>query len=598
MALTSTVINISYSLGSTPPEFVFTDVTDYVAQNVNISNIRGVIVVTAPSGVVYTGGNPDINGGLSRINSTTIPVPLLADGSPEVGDYSFTYTATDLSTTPPTTTAYRIDYNFKYVSPTGILTPTVDCLSPKLTSTDATNYLSGSTTPTNQFNIIGVSTATDVFTIAGEKSGLFSVGDTFNVIGSTGNDGKYKITKVASNVSITGVLTTELTVDCDIPSAVVDGKISTKTNTIHFPTNQAPLIGYDSVLTTSNFYNKTQLFKVVTKSFYDFGFGISVVDVVSSSSELDIDCDVRLCEVFCCVNSTLKAYLAYRGVNDVLANQELNKYILATSHLSALRQAFECGYDKDINSIVQEIMTVTQCTPDCSCSDTTPQPITGLGAANITVVNATGNGVVVTPTTVGNTTTYSLGISQALLDSITVATATSSVTSSDGTVTINTFQTGNNKTYNLSIPAPAPAIAPVEFMNFKLKRDPIAGASSALFVLSDQVIQNASNLKTPTFTTNASGQSGNHYELTITNFQTTPNTTFKAEVQCSFQGYRYISGLYDTTSIYYNVWITPEIIKINSGEIKIKFTDKNNLFVYNGNMPSYHNMHLNIKIYE
>ena len=284
------------------------------------------------------------------------------------------------------TASYTVGYDFQYVSPTGILTPTVDCLSPELTSTDATNYLSGSTTPSNQFAITGVSASENTFTIAGEKSGLFLVGDTFDIIGYAAHNGNYTVTSVSSTGTTTKIGVASIT------DGTVAGSISTKTNTIYYPPilSLAPVVGYDPVVSTSTFYSQTQSFKVSTKSFYDFGNGVSVIDTVSATAELDVDCDVRLCEVFCCVNSTLKAYLAYRGVNDVLATQELNKYILATSHLSALRQAFECGYDKEVNSIVQEIMTVTQCTPDCSCSDTTPQPITGLGAANITVVNSTG----------------------------------------------------------------------------------------------------------------------------------------------------------------------------------------------------------------
>jgi hypothetical protein len=589
MALVSTKLNVAYSMGGTLPKFIFTDVTDYSAQvGVQLTNITGVIEVTAPSGIVYTGGSPDITGSASRINSTIIPIPLLANGSPEVGNYSFKYTATNTATS--VSVSYTVGYDFQYVSPTGILTPTVDCLSPELTSTDATNYLSGSTTPSDQFTITGVDTTANTFTIAGEKSGLFLVGDTFNIIGSTVHNGNYTVTSVSSTGTNTVIGVASVT------NATVDGSISTKTNTIYYPPVLAlpPVVGYTPVVSTSTFYSQTQSFKVSTKSFYDFGNGISVINTVSATSELDVDCDVRLCEVFCCVNSTLKAYLAYRGVNDVLASQELNKYILATSHLSALRQAFECGYDKEVNSIVQEIITVTQCTPDCSCSDTTPQPITGLGAANITVVNSTGNGVTVSPSTVGNTTTYSLGISQSLLNSITAATATSSVVSTNGSVTITSSTASGNTAYDLSIPAPAPAIAPVEFMNFKLNRD-----NSALFVLSDQIIQNVSNLKTPTFITNAlSGQPGDHYELTLSGFQNTGSTTFKAEVQCCYQSYQPNAVVIDTTSPFYSYWITPEIIKTNNNQIIIKFTDKNNLFVYNGSMGRYPNMHLNIKIYE
>ena len=590
MSLVSTKLNVAYSLGSTP-KFVFTDVTDYSAQSVAIADITGVIQVTAPSGIVYTGGSPDITGSASRINSTTIVIPLLANGSPEVGNYSFKYTATRVSTS--VSVSYTVGYNFQYVSPTGILTPTVDCLSPRLTSTDATNYLSGSTTPSDQFTITVADASANTFTIAGEKSGLFVIGDTFNIISSSANNGKYTVTSVSS----TGINT--VIGVANVGDSTPGGSISTKTNTIYYPPVLAltPVVEYESVVSTNTFYSQTQSFKVSTKSFYDFGNGISVINTVSATSELDVDCDVRLCEVFCCVNSTLKAYLAYRGVNDVLANQELNKYILATSHLSALRQAFECGYDKEVNSIVKEIITVTQCTPDCSCSDTTPQPITGLGTSSITVVNSSDGKVVVSPNTSGNTTTYSLSLSQAVLDSITAATATSSVVSSNGSVTITSSIVSGNTAYNLSVPVTP---APVEFMSFKLSK---TGGNSAALSLDNQVIQNVSNLKTPTVTNTSGSSTTSPYELTISGFQNTANDTFKVHAQSCYQRKFSQGGTFidSTSDLYTTKVISPMIVKTTTGSVRVRF------FNYSGRRATglikndemeFYRINININIYE
>lgn len=592
MSLVSTKLNVAYSLGGTTPKFVFTDVTDYSAQSgINVNDITGVIEVTAPSGVVYTGGSPDITGSVSRINSTTILIPL-ANGSPEVGNYSFKYTATRVSTS--VSVSYTVGYNFQYVSPTGILTPSVDCLSPNLASTDGTNYLSGSTTPSNQFAITGVSTSENTFTIAGEKSGLFLVGDTFNIISSTANNGNYTVTSVSNTGTTTKIGVASIT------DGTVNGSISTKTNTIYYPPILAlsPVVGYEPVVSTSTFYSQTQSFKVSTKSFYDFGNGVSVIDTVSATAELDVDCDVRLCEVFCCVNSTLKAYLAYRGVNDVLATQELNKYILATSHLSALRQAFECGYDKEVNSIVQEIITVTQCTPDCSCSDTTPQPITGLGAANITVVNSTDGKVVVSSSTSGNTTTYGLSLSQAVLDSITNATATSAVLAANSSIVVTPSTSGNVTTYTLNVPPPVPAIAPAEFMSFKLEK--AAGLGDSALSISSQVIQNVLNLKTPTATDSSGSNLTDQYEILINNFQTTANNTFKISIQSCDQS-RLSEGnaeLFSSSNAYLNNFIDPRITTTASGLFRIKFTNNITGASITNNVMTKYKINLNINIYE
>jgi hypothetical protein len=591
MSLVTTKLNVAYSLDSSPGEFVFTDVEDYSSQSVALADITGVIKVTAPSGVVYTGGSPDIDGSVSRINTTTILIPLLADGSPEVGNYSFEYTATD----NVDTVVYTVGFNYQYVSPTAILTPTVDCLSPELTGTDATNYLSGSTTPSNQFSLIGVDTIGNTFTVTGEKSGLVPVGDTFNIINSTANDGNYTVTSVVFDGTNTLIGVASVT------DATVDGVLSTKTNTIYYPPSLAlaPVVGYNSVVSTNTFYSQTQSFKVITKSFYDFGNGISVIDTISDTSELDVDCDVRLCEVFCCIDSTLKSYLAYRGVNDTLANLELQKYILATSHLSALRQAFECGYDTEVNTIVQEIMTVTQCTPDCTCSDDSPQPITGLGAANITVVQSSGNGIEVTSNTVGNTTTYTLSLSQSVLNSITAATATSSVISSDGSVTITSVTAAGNTEYDLSVNLPA-AVTPVEFMSLNLEMDYDVYTNTRTFTVIDQVNQAVSNLKTPTSAVISGLNSYDQVIVKVDDFQTTPNTTFKMDVDCYYQAFSPPNGVIYNSTLpnFTGLFITPTMTQKTSGSFEFAFRDFVNATVVRQMFNFYSKLYFTIKIYE
>ena len=526
MSLTTVNFKASFSLDSSPKKFVFTDVTDYASQSVALADITGVIKVTAPSGVVYAGGSPDIDGSVRRENTTTILIPLLASGSPEIGNYTFEYTVTDGVDIVSTS----IVYNYQYVSPTGVLTATVDCLSPELTSTDSTNYLSGNTTPSNEFSIVAVDAGANTISIAGSKSGLLGVGDTFTLINSTGNDGTYTVT----NSTYDGVTDVTVISVASIVDATVDGTVSTKTNTIYFPQvlGVAPLVGYTSVVSTNSFYSETQEFKVSTKSYYDFG-SVTVVDTVVATNELKVDCDLRLCEVYCCISSVLNQYLSKRGVNDTLAADYLNKYIVATSHLEALRQAFECGYDQNINTLVQEIYRVTECNPDCSCSDGTPAPIQGIGSSSNTVVQSSGNGIVVASNVVGNTTTYTLSLSQALLDSITAATATSSVSNSDGTVTVVANTVGSNTDYVLSANIPA-AEAPKELMAFDLEvalASVVSGTAFA-YTVSNYTSQNISNLQESVVASDTTvGAPGFYVQpVTVNGFQSTPNSTYKVFV--------------------------------------------------------------------
>ena len=517
--LTSSQINVSFNLDT--GKFVFTDVTDYTAQGVLLSDITGVIKVTAPSGIVYSGGSPDIDGSVSRTNTTTILIPLTGSGVPEKGLYTFEYTATD----GVDTVVYKVNYTYSYTAPTVTIEATADCVSPELVSTDTTSYMSGTTTPSTMFSIVDADEIANTFTIAGEKMGLLTAGDTFNIINSTANDGEYTVVSIAYNGTNTVISV------ANVPDGTDDGTLVTKTNTIYYPQvlGLSPLVGYTTINSTNVFYTETQEFKVVTKSFYDFGNGISVVDTTSGTAELKVDCDVRLCEVYCCIDSVLKAYLNQRGVNDVLSKRYLEKYILATSHLSALRNAFECGKNNDVNTLVSEIFRVTECNPDCSCSDGTPTPITGVGAANITEVQSSGNGILVGSTTVGNRTTYTLSLSQSILDQIAAATATSVVTSTDLSIDVVANTVGSVTTYDLSIPSSTPIVAPKELYSFEVLLEFTPGSlSQPTVTIQNETFQNQDNLQTPTFTfLNTATSIYNPFSFKLENFQVSNNDTYK-----------------------------------------------------------------------
>ena len=294
-----------------------------------------------------------------------------------------------------------------------------------------------------------------------------------------------------------------------------------------------PLLGYSKKLSTGIFYDKTQEFKYVTKGFYDYGDGVSVVDYFTDSTELDIKCDVRLCEVFCCINSVFKEYIGLKSRNKTLADIALEKYILATSHLSSLKQAFECGESAAVDSLVSEIKKVTSCTDDCSCSDTKPTLITGLGAGGSTsVVASGGNGVNVSSSVSGDTTTYTLTLSQAILDDIANVGNTSTVVG-DSTITVTPVTSGTNTQYSLSVNPPADIIAPIELMAFNVE----ANFKASSFTTSNIVVQNEKNFTKNNLTV-ADGNPGkaDWYQqvITVSNFQSTTNSTYKAFVSNTY----------------------------------------------------------------
>ena len=533
-------LNISYLLGSGTPKFVFTDVTSYAPY----TGIIGTISMTSPSGAVSEETITVLNNASrDRINSD-MNIPLLVDGTPEIGVYSFSYSVEDGFATP-NTGSYSKTFDFQYVKPKVGITAVVDCLSPYLYTEDTTNYLVGSVSPSDSYSLSSAFSSTDdtvnYFEIPGEKSAFVRPGDKFTITPSTNpNAGEYTVSSVSYDrisdttiINVSDVIVTEAS-----PSGV---RFTTRVASIFFPQvlGLDPKIGHTKKLGTSVFYDKNHEFSYVTKGLYSYGDGLSIIDYFEDSTDLDIKCDVRLCEVFCCINSVFNEYLGLRCRNKTLADIALEKYILATSHLSSLRQAFECGQSAAVDLLVSEIKKVANCNDDCSCSDTSPTLITGLGgSSSTTVVASSGNGINVSPSVSGDETTYYLSLDNDIIEDISNIGNTTSV-SGDSTINITSSVSGGNTNYSLSVVPPEAPIAPKEFMAFDIEVDFVNNT----FTFDNVTIQNKSNLKSLGLTVSDgnSGSPDNHSQvIKISGFQNTANSTYK-----SFVSNTYVSGVFN-----------------------------------------------------
>jgi len=594
MSLTTTNFNIAFSLASDPMEFKFTDTTDYASQSVALADINGKIKVTAPSGVVYD-GTLDIDGSVSRINTTTILVPLLSSGTPEIGLYTFDYEATD----GVDTVTARKTFSYSYSKPSATSQATVDCLSPELTGSDTTNYLVNAITPVDRLSIVGVDTGNNTISVAGEKVAFVVQGDTFSVINSSGNDGDYTVTGVEyDQVTDTTVITVS-----SITDATVDGIVVTRKTTLFFPSvlQLPPLVGYEANLSTNSFYSQTHEFLFNTKAYYQYTNGISIVDSFSSSDEIDVDCDVRLCDIFCCINATFNEYLKYKDANNTrLASIELERYILATSHLAALRTAFECGDSTAVDNLVTQIKKVAQCNSDCSCSDGSPAPITGLGGGSTTVVQSSGNGINVSSNSSGNTTTYTLSLSQSILDDIASATATSSVISSDNSLVVSSSTSGGNTEYDVTLPPSTPIVEPKELMAFNVDITDIS-TGSPVFTVSDVVIQNESNFQSAVTMSDPDVGAPSYYyqRLEVNNFQVSPDSTYKVFIESTYSEDASFSNINSNNPDgLFSRYLTPSVVQKDSGSFYIVLLAIDFYPIQRYMLSRYSNIKLNIKIVE
>lgn len=592
MALTSTDFNISFDLSVTNPEFVLTDVTDYASQSVALSDIIGKLKVTAPSGVVYN-GTSDVDGNVSRINGTTILVPLLSDGTPEVGLYTFEYTATASSVSVSKVKTFQ----YSYVKPTETNEATSDCLSPELTGKDTTNYLVNAITPSDRFNISAVSIVDNTFSIAGEKSAFVVQGDTFSVINSTGNNGDYTVTGVEYDK------TTDNTVIsvASVTDATVDGTLVTRKTTLFYPSvlQLNPLVGYEKSISTNSFYSQTHEFLFNTKGYWDYGNGIKIVDSFSSTKEIDVECDVRLCDIFCCVNATFNEYMKYKCVNKTLADIALERYTIVTSHLASLRTAFECGDSAAVDSLTTQIKEVAQCNDDCSCTDGDPTPITGLGGSGTVVVQSGGNGVEVASNVVGNTTTYTLTLSQSVLDDIAAAGSVTTITSSDSSIDVVATPSGSDIAYDIRIPASTPVIPPREIMAFRVNLDITAGVPNYSSSISNIVIQNQSNFNETTVSiSDPDSGAPSHYNqrFRINGFQNTGNNDYKIFTNISFlENSNFTSN--NASGLFYD-YVRLQTVESKSGEVDFMLVDESGYVLKRYDLSNYEKIYFNVQIIE
>jgi hypothetical protein len=584
--------------------FRVTDIQAY-APGAALADLTGRLKITAPSGVVYDNlsGSADIDLDVSRVNSTTIQVPKLSDGTPEIGLYTFEYVVTDSSDASTATLVKTL--NFSYVKPTPANSAEADCISPELSGSDTTNYLVDGITPVDRFSVVSSDAVANTFTIAGEKVGFFPIGEKFDIIGGTANDGEYVVTGV--EYDLTNTIVSVASVANTLAPA---GTLVQRRTTLYFVSvpDVQPEVSYDKTITVSDFYSQTQSFSFDANAYYDLGSGFTIVDSFFSHRSIDVTCDDGLCAIFCCINSVYGEYMKYKGVNDTLANLALERYAIITSHLAALRTALECGNTQAAASLTDEIKKVAQCNDDCDCdSSEAPVKITGLGNPNIVVVDSSGNGIEVSSNTSGSTTTYTLSLDAATiakLNSIT-ANTTSSVISSDGSVTVSSAvdtPTAGNTQYDISVPA---AKAPKEWLAFDVEIIP-AGPGAATFNVTNVTHQESTvNNMTPLSISVAYENTtpvSNSQAIKIENFQTTPNTTYKAFVEVVNNTYQFSPFLGTPSSTRYDLAGFNPMARITvkeSGKIEfILLKGENVSYTITEFDNAFSNVKLNVKIVE
>jgi hypothetical protein len=235
------------------------------------------------------------------------------------------------------------------------------------------------------------------------------------------------------NVNYTSpVVDINQTVDCisplftsvDATNYTVNGTAPTidRVHTINFPFGSAgegsPVVSMTQTLTTSTFYNGTQTTEIESTLTYAFPDGMVISDVVSGSKEILVDC-TDVCAIYCCIRALEQRMISYSTTNTILYRETTLLFSQIMGLVGLVTLAQRCGKPDEISGYLSSIKLLANCTDDCACSGDAPVQVAGLsGLVNEVVVVSTGEPITVTPVTIGNTTTYNITFSGALLTTI------------------------------------------------------------------------------------------------------------------------------------------------------------------------------------
>jgi hypothetical protein len=361
-------------------KWLFTDTTDYAALGWTngIANRVGWFTINFPNGNSYSGSqtNPDLGNGQTINNSISIPQD--ANGNWLQGTYTFTL---NLFTTDPVlnptsvgTITYKYCPPFKFgLGDEGSISTQTDCFQYRLGITDKTHY----GTPT---------TKTELITL-------------------------YPPQPLIDNNTATAVTSNSSSL------LYVFGYTGTYVATV------------DTLLTyLTTFTNGS----------------VTVTGRVTADKEISVQCSLNICNLIACYNDKLRKLthqISKGGYLESVDNALKTDMLMASFYLLAYKENAACGnYDRATDDY-NKLAKVLNC--DCNCGDKNAisddirlvNPSFNTSIAQI--YNAIGQGAVqVTTNTVGNNTTFTITLSQTLINLIN--SNASSITTIEGDITLLT----------------------------------------------------------------------------------------------------------------------------------------------------------------
>lgn len=345
----------TFSLGLTPSQLNFTDTSNYSGQGISTTNVNGEIQVIAPSGtIIYPNHNDYTNAGCDIwiANSLNSQQTIQLPLNSNGEVEPGTYTILY--------TVFDKNLNIYYTQTNTVnfqYTPPKVCINQDV---DCISPLFISTDNTDY-------TVNGIFpTISGTQTLAYPFGSD-----GYGNPTVLPFTSNGSQIAV---------------------------STFYAPGDQTTQIEADLLYTIISGAN---------------GFFIS--DSITGLKNKNVDC-AFICSIVCCLRSIERERDCFLGNNNIEYDRYNKRFIEAISYASYAKILIECGISNDLCHVLEKIKTITRCNDECKCSSDQPSRVVGFGnILNNVIVQSGGDPVIVTPVTIGTTTTYTVTLSSAFI---------------------------------------------------------------------------------------------------------------------------------------------------------------------------------------
>ncbi len=391
----------------------------------------------------------------------------------------------------------------------------------------------------------------------------------------------------ATNYTVTGVA----------PSSM------TRTHTLDYPYGSAgqgsPIVGSAATITTSTFYSGTQTTVISTVATYIFGDGLIVADTIAGSKEILVDCSF-VCSINCCLKSLYNNVENYRGTNQRLFEDYSALFNEVMSIVTLCLVSIDCGKANDVAGYLNKIKTIANCQDDCTCSDGTPQLITGLGNGSGVTVDVVSGGtpVIVDSNTVGDVTTFTITLDSAFVAKVNAFTY--AVVDAGTGISVSPNTVGDTTTYTVTNTLPfiplntQQANCLLQWSNF---------ANPSLSITVSDVVKEGGNMVDMTVinTTGSIGVGTWKFQnnlFTVHNFQTAGGLSFKPFVSAILLETQDINGVV-TTQGNQSTNAAPfdvRILNIGANTFDFQFVDKDSNPITNYGMVYSYKVMVNILI--